>query len=396
MEIIFHRYGSICEPDILEAFRFCGINVIEDTAEIRTKSIAPKDRIRRLSELILTHQTAFVFSVNFFPYISEICERLHILYVSLSVDCPVLELFSVSIRNKYNRIFLFDYMQFQRFYPENPDNIFYLPLAVNTERWEQTLSHPSQEDRQRFSCDISFVGSLYKEKSPLAHLTLDSYHMGLISGMVEAQLKVPGYFFLEEAVPDSLINAIRGADPDFYQLEDSFSDTTAYTTANYYLGMQASYLERIRTLKELGRYFPVNLYTRTDTSDLNNVPGIRCRGGVSTHVEMPKVFYYSKINLNITMRPIQSGLSQRIWDVLGCGGFLLSNYQSEIPEYFTIGQELDCYESIGELKEKISYYLSHEDIRCEIAHNGFQKVKAQHTYVHRICQMMQLLFPEVK
>lgn len=396
MNIIFHRYGSICEPDILEAFRFCGFNVIEDTTEIQAKSIAPKDRIRRLSELILTNQTAFVFSVNFFPYISEICERLHILYVSLSVDCPVLELFSVSIRNKCNRIFLFDYMQFQKFYPENPDSIFYLPLAVNTNRWEQTLSHLSEKDRQCFSCDISFVGSLYKEKSPLSRLTLDSYHMGLISGMMEAQLKMPGYFFLEEAIPDSLISTIRRVDPDFYQLTDSFSDTSAYTAANYYLGMQISYLERIRTLKELGGYFTVNLYTRSDTSELKEVQGICCKGGVSTHMEMPKVFYYSKINLNITMRPIQSGLSQRIWDVLGCGGFLLSNYQSEIPEYFTIGKELDCYESLGELKEKISYYLSHEDIRREIAHNGFQKVKTQHTYVHRICQMMQTLFPEIK
>ena len=109
MEIIFHRYGCICEPDIIDAFKSLGITVIEEDAEIYQKSIVPADRIRLISEQILTHQTAFVFSVNYFPYISQICERLNISYVCLSVDCPVLELFSDTIHNKCNRIFFSKY-----------------------------------------------------------------------------------------------------------------------------------------------------------------------------------------------------------------------------------------------------------------------------------------------
>ncbi len=124
MKIIIHRYGSICEPDIIEAFQACNITVIEDSAEIRQKSISPETRISVLGKLVLTHRPVFVFSINFFPYISEICERLGVLYVSLSVDCPVLELFSCSVKNRCNRIFLFDYMQYQKFYPENPEGIF--------------------------------------------------------------------------------------------------------------------------------------------------------------------------------------------------------------------------------------------------------------------------------
>ena len=100
MKIIFYRYGSICEPDVLEAFKSCGISVIEENTEIHQKKIAPMDRIRLIGELVLTHRPTFVFSINFFPYISDICEKLHVLYVCLSVDCPVLELFSVSIRNR--------------------------------------------------------------------------------------------------------------------------------------------------------------------------------------------------------------------------------------------------------------------------------------------------------
>lgn len=393
MKIIIHRYGSICEPDIIEAFHACNIAVIEDSTEIRQKSISSETRIRLLGELILTHRPAFVFSINFFPYISEICEKLNTLYVSLSVDCPVLELFSRSVKNKCNRIFLFDYLQYQKFYPENPEGVFYLPLAANTARWEQALSAVSKSQVQAYQCDVSFVGSLYNEKSPLARITLDDFNRGLAEGIIEAQLKIPGCSVLEEAPPDSLVSAFRRADSAFFRPKDSFTDTDLFVLSHYYLSMQVSSLERIRTLAELGKEFSINLYTRSDTTDLQNIPGIRCQGGVSTHTEMPIVFRYSKINLNITMRSIQTGLSQRIWDVLGCGGFLLTNYQSEIPEYFVVGEDLECYENPADLKEKIAFYLAHDDIREEIARNGLKKTRDRHTYIHRILQIMRVLFP---
>ena len=61
---------------------------------------------------------------------------------------------------------------------------------------------------------------------------------------------------------------------------------------------------RIRTLNALAENFQLDLFTRSDTSPLKKV---HCHGGVSTHTQMPEIFYRSKINLNITMRPIQTG-----------------------------------------------------------------------------------------
>ncbi len=395
MEIIFHRYGCICEPDVIDAFQALGITVIEESTEVYQKSINPADRIRLISEQILTHQAAFVFTINYFPYISQICERLNILYVCLSVDCPVLELFSDTIHNKYNRIFLFDYNQYLQFKDENPDCIFYLPLGVNVKRWDNCLActdnkeHPSSIAS---SYDVSFVGSLYTEKSPYVSLSLSAFDRGFYDGLIEAQLKLSGLGLIEEALTPELISSIKAAGSSFHTLPDSFTDTDAYVAANYYLGMQASSLERIRTLNTLSEKFQVDLFTHSDTSALKNV---RCHKGVSTHREMPLIFNRSKINLNITIRSIQSGLSQRIWDVLGCGGFLLTNYQEELPKYFEIGKDLECYENIADCIQKIQYYLSHDDLRREIAANGYAKVKAMHTYVIRIAQILKALYPEL-
>ena len=66
MNMIIHRYGSICEPDLIDAFRACGITVIEDCSEVSSKNISPEERIRSFGGLLLTSQAAFAFSVNFF------------------------------------------------------------------------------------------------------------------------------------------------------------------------------------------------------------------------------------------------------------------------------------------------------------------------------------------
>ena len=104
------------------------------------------------------------------------------------------------------------------------------------------------------------------------------------------------------------------------------------------------------------------------------------------------IFYNSKINLNTTSKPIRTGLPQRIWDILGSGGFVLSNYQSEIPEIFKVGEHLELYGSFEELKDKCEYYLSHEKERKEIALAGFEEVAQNHTFTIRLDQLFKLAF----
>lgn len=392
MNIIFHRYGNICEPDIMDAFSSFGLKVIEEDTEIHQKSIEPSLRVQLIAEKVLAHSPLFVFSINFFPYISEVCERLHVTYVCLSVDCPVLELYSSSIRNKCNRIFLFDYHQYTQFHDENPDCIFYLPLAANVARWDAVLHAADSKTATPIPAyDVSFVGSLYNEKSVYPHLPLSAAERNACEEILSARTSLSGLYQIEDALTPQIVNAFKQADNNFYTLPDAFTDTDAFVAANYYLGMELSCRDRINLLKSLSEEFDVHLFTRSDTSSL---PKVHCHGGVSTHTEMPFVFQQSKINLNITMCSIQTGLSQRIYDILGCGGFLLTNYQGEIPEYFEIGKDLDCYGSIAECHEKISYYLANEDLRMEIANNGYQKVKAMHTYQIRIARILKIVLAD--
>lgn len=398
MEILFYRYNSICEPDILQVFTDFGVTVHVEDMEIYDKHVTPKRCAEKVAEHILSHTLAFVFSINFFPAISYTCERLKVPYVCWSVDSPVPELFSNALKNSYNRIFLFDRAQYEFFSPVNPSCIHYLPLATNVKRWEQAVLAMTDEDYAAYGADVSFVGSLYTEKCRYDKLLqmqtsshkapISLYTQGFVDGLIEAQLKIYGCNLIPDNLTDRVIREITAADPCFYKGQDTYSDTDRYLVAHQYIGMKLAAVERERTLNRLARHFHVTLYTRSDTSTLANV---HCKGGVSTLTEMPKVFQASKINLNMTIRPIETGLSLRVWDILGCGGFLLTNYQSEIPDYFEAGKDLETYESLEELEQKIQYYLTHEEERVEIAIHGYEKVAKHHTYEIRLAQMLKIL-----
>ncbi len=192
MKIIIHRYNSICEPDYINAFKQLGIEVIEDKLEITDKSIPLDKRVEYLGEKILTEEPVFVFSINYFPFIALICEKLKCLYVCVSVDCPVVELFSNTIKSPYNRVFLFDREQYNDIYTANPDCIFYLPLGVNSDRINQEIGTPIWKGASRnidYKYDVSFIGSLYSEKDAYADIEhkLSDRERGYVDGLISAQ-----------------------------------------------------------------------------------------------------------------------------------------------------------------------------------------------------------------
>ena len=89
MEILFYRYNSICEPDILQVFTDFGITVHTEEMEMTDKSVTPQQCAAKVTEWITTHPLSFVFSINFFPAISYTCNRFKVPYVCWSVDSPV-------------------------------------------------------------------------------------------------------------------------------------------------------------------------------------------------------------------------------------------------------------------------------------------------------------------
>lgn len=107
---------------------------------------------------------------------------------------------------------------------------------------------------------------------------------------------------------------------------------------------------------------------------------------------MPYVFNNSRINLNISLRSIRSEIPLRAMDIMGCNGFLLSNYQADFYDFFVPGEDMAVFESKEDLINKCDYYLEHDNERRQIAANGFGKVNEFHTYKVRLKEIFDVVF----
>ena len=388
MKILIYRYGSICEPDIISGFEELGHKVSQITDEIYQKDLIFADQLKIVSEFLLSHPQDAVFTINFFPVIAKVCNIFKIPYISWTVDSPVMELFTTAIELPWNRIFVFDREQYREIVSHNPENVFHFPLAVNVKAKQEVIQNASTSVRRKFQSDVSFVGSLYSEKCPYDKFQSENaYVRGYVDALMEAQRKVYGYYFVEEALTEEIIEEFRNHLPGFYSspLDNFLTDRS--TVAQLYIGNKITAMERAITMEVLSEHFSMDLYTGSDTSKL---PKIHNRGFAKTLTEMPIIFHESKVNLNTTSKAIRSGIPLRVFDIMGCEGFVLSNYQVELSEFFIEGEEFDCYTSMEEMVEKTAFYLEHETIRKEIAHNGFLKVQELYNYPGRLEEMLKL------
>ena len=387
MKALVYRYGSICESDIIDGFRELGIEVSEIDIEIYDKTVLPKQTVEIVSKYLQDNPVDFVFSVNFFPALSEVCNIYHIRYFSWTVDCPVLEIFAKSISNEWNRTFLFDKAQYNELIGFNPGKIFHLPLAANPIKMKKRIDNMPSQMRIKYSHDVAFVGSLYSEKCPYDEIKgLSDYATGFLKGMMSAQENVYGYYFVDEVLPDEIIDEIKSCVLNFDKLKDYDNYLTDRITATqYYVASKITSNERHNLFKILSENFDTHIYTASNTDAMS---GIYNHGTCNSLTEMPVIFNSSKININTTSKAIRSGIPLRVFDILSCGGFLISNFQQELMEFFTPGKDLVMYSSLDECVELCRYYLERENERRDIASAGLETLTKFHTYKIRLAQMI--------
>ena len=81
--------------------------------------------------------------------------------------------------------------------------------------------------------------------------------------------------------------------------------------------------------------------------------------------------------------------SNRLFDALSCGTFVISD---NIPSANSLFEgSIVTYNDENDLKEKINYYLTHDDERIKIAKKGQKIVLENHTFDHRIKKILSVL-----
>ena len=84
------------------------------------------------------------------------------------------------------------------------------------------------------------------------------------------------------------------------------------------------------------------------------------------------------------------GLNSRAFELAGCGAFQIVTSRPVLREHFLPGIEVETFESIEELIEKIRHYLRHPDSAASIAERGQKRAHATHTYELRLQEIFRV------
>lgn len=114
--------------------------------------------------------------------------------------------------------------------------------------------------------------------------------------------------------------------------------------------------------------------------------------------ETVKIFNAAKININLHSSTYHNGINPfgdfvnpRTFEIASCGAFQLVDNRSALADLFEIGDEIIVFKDLEDLKQKIAYYLGNPAERERTAERAKQRVLREHTYEHRMGEMLEYL-----
>jgi glycosyltransferase involved in cell wall biosynthesis len=96
----------------------------------------------------------------------------------------------------------------------------------------------------------------------------------------------------------------------------------------------------------------------------------------------------SKINLNIAH---SDDVNMRVFEIMGSGGFLLTEYVPSLEELFKNRKHLVWYKDLDEAVDMATYYIHNDEARQKIAEEGYREVLKNHTITKRVDRMIEVI-----
>jgi spore maturation protein CgeB len=115
-------------------------------------------------------------------------------------------------------------------------------------------------------------------------------------------------------------------------------------------------------------------------------------GGYMANEDLPAACATARIILGMhSIDTSRTMMSMRTFEVLGCGGFYLTQWTPAIEELFINHYHLVWSKSPEETLDLVKFYLQHPELRQKIARQGQAEVYRKHTYQQRVREILPYL-----
>ncbi|MCA9090879.1 MAG: glycosyltransferase [Planctomycetaceae bacterium] len=111
--------------------------------------------------------------------------------------------------------------------------------------------------------------------------------------------------------------------------------------------------------------------------------------GQADYREMAEIYSAAKIVFN---RSVRDDINMRVFEGLCSGAMVITNDLAAFGQndLFCPGEHLVTYRSDQELLDRVAFFLQHPQDRDRIARNGWDHVLRNHTYLHRMQELLRV------
>ncbi len=377
------------QTEIKDALTRLGIpwSALPVGTECRGSTRFIEDLLRR----VLEFRPDFLLTVNHFGLdregrLAELLEQLHLPLASWFVDNPHLILSRYAGLNRAGMVvFTWDADNVPSLQAQGYANVHYLPLATDATRFCPGL--PPGPDEWR--AEVSFVGdsmtqavaeSLHACSGPQALL---KDYVRVAAGFGSAsQRSVPEYLEAEHPAHAALFRALESDE--------------ARLACESLLTWEATRQYRWRCVGALAGFSSV---VAGDPRGWRAVFGpsmgpdspVRLLPRLDYYRDLPAFYPLSAVSLNCTSRQMKGAVNQRVFDVPACGGFVLTDRRAQLEALFEPGREVVVYETPDDIAELAGRYLRDAVARERITRAAQKRILAEHTYEHRLTQLVRVM-----
>ncbi|MBX2810363.1 MAG: glycosyltransferase [Myxococcales bacterium] len=314
-------------------------------------------------------QPDFLFTVNFLGFDQEgilgtILETLQVPVAVWLVDSPLFILRGRPVpAPSTSQIFCWE----KAYIPalQKSCECHYLPLATEP----SVLGGQPSTD----ALDVSFVGDSGHRSQQKWKRRLAPEDESIVEDLAKTFTKGPHHRLREALCNPSILSELL-SDP-------SAVDRWAAATWRANSRQRATFIRALQSL-------PLRVYG--DEGWRIMLPSAPVEPGPTYGPQLAKVYQSSAVNLNITSLQMPSGLNQRIFDVPAAGGFLLTDGQEDLYDFFT-ETDVVTWSTLEEAQDKALFYLQRPNLRRKIIHKCQQTIISAHTYSHRVQELLSVL-----
>ena len=337
---------------------------------------------KELLGLIKSFRPDLVITVNHLGFDAEgimddLFTRLKLPVASWFVDSPVFILGDQK-PSPYVSVFSWDRDYLPVLRDKGFSRVAYLPLATD-ENVFQTRPEPGPPSR-----GVAFVGDSLNAATGkyLGKMGLRPDSASTRDFLARADGLAQDFLSTGNLLPDS--GKLR-------RLADEFGLTlnpVQYESLAALITWRASRAWRVRVLAAL-KGLDLTVAGDDGWAALLDLAPEKIRPQLDYYTELAPFYQTSAVNLNITSAQMKTGLNQRVFDVPAAGGFLLTDYRSQIEEVFEPGREVITYQSPRQAAELAAWYLNHPEGGREITAAARRRVLAGHLYRHRLAELIR-------